>query len=198
MNDDPTVLLTPQGQELLSRLASEGIGQEARAWRSRYACAASTRPAWSPPRWPSGNCAGPPRPSSAGRRRCCSPGPATSSPLGTITAYRAAAPGARRVADLCCGIGGDLIALAAANDVLAVDRDEAHARLALHNAAVYGRRGARDTRRGRRPRRAPGGHGRGVHRPGPPLRPRHRLRPAPAQRFRAAPLRSRRLTGARR
>ena len=50
---------------------------------------------------------------------------------------------ASRVADLCCGIGGDLIALAAASpavtEVLAVDRDEIHARLALHNAAVYGR-----------------------------------------------------------
>jgi hypothetical protein len=43
-----------------------------------------------------------------------------------------------RVADLCCGIGGDLIALAGAGEVLAVDRDEAHASLALHNAAVYG------------------------------------------------------------
>ncbi|MGH3169519.1 MAG: THUMP-like domain-containing protein [Trebonia sp.] len=48
--------------------------------------------------------------------------------------------GSGRVADLCCGIGGDLIALAALPgcDVLAVDRDETHARFALHNAAVYG------------------------------------------------------------
>ena len=28
MNDDPTALLTPQGQELLSRLAPEGPGQD--------------------------------------------------------------------------------------------------------------------------------------------------------------------------
>ena len=42
-----------------------------------------------------------------------------------------------RIADLCCGIGGDLIALAAGARVLAVDRDETHARLARHNAAVY-------------------------------------------------------------
>jgi THUMP domain-like/RNA cap guanine-N2 methyltransferase len=61
------------------------------------------------------------------------------------------------VADLCCGIGGDLIALASVPEsgvpesgvpepgvpeskrtVLAVDRDEVHATLALHNAAVYG------------------------------------------------------------
>jgi hypothetical protein len=57
-----------------------------------------------------------------------------------IAGYRAGRLSrASRVADLCCGIGGDLIALAAASDVLAVDRDETHARLALHNAAVYGR-----------------------------------------------------------
>jgi THUMP domain-like/RNA cap guanine-N2 methyltransferase len=60
----------------------------------------------------------------------------------TIARHRAARfGGARRVADLCCGIGGDLIALAApdaAATVLAVDRDEVHARLARHNAGVYG------------------------------------------------------------
>jgi hypothetical protein len=60
-----------------------------------------------------------------------------------VARHRAARFGrARRLADLCCGIGGDLIALASAADspatVLAVDRDEVHARLALHNAGVYG------------------------------------------------------------
>jgi hypothetical protein len=76
-----------------------------------------------------------------------------------IARHRAARfAGARRIADLCCGIGGDLIALASvvaagevptagevlaggeatAGEVLAVDRDETHARLALHNAGVYG------------------------------------------------------------
>ena len=69
----------------------------------------------------------------------------------TIARHRAARfGGARRVADLCCGIGGDLIALAAAPRttapqpdarVLAVDRDEIHARLAIHNAGVYGASG---------------------------------------------------------
>jgi hypothetical protein len=61
----------------------------------------------------------------------------------TIARHRAARfGGARRIADLCCGIGGDLIALATAPrpaaTVLAVDRDEIHARLAIHNAGVYG------------------------------------------------------------
>jgi SAM-dependent methyltransferase len=57
----------------------------------------------------------------------------------TIARYRAGRfRDAGRVADLCCGIGGDLLALAAGREVLAVDRDEAHARLAVHNAGVYG------------------------------------------------------------
>lgn len=44
----------------------------------------------------------------------------------------------RPVADLCCGIGGDLVALAGATTVtLAVDRDETHALLARHNARSY-------------------------------------------------------------
>ena len=42
------------------------------------------------------------------------------------------------VADLCCGIGGDLVALAAFGPVLGVDRDPLHAWMAGHNAAVYG------------------------------------------------------------
>jgi hypothetical protein len=52
--------------------------------------------------------------------------------------------GRQRIADLCCGIGGDLVALAgggdaarAARSVLAVDREAVHVRMALHNAAVY-------------------------------------------------------------
>ena len=59
-----------------------------------------------------------------------------------VAAYRAGRlRGAARIADLCCGIGGDLVALAAVADVLAVDRDAVHATLARHNAAVYGRAG---------------------------------------------------------
>lgn len=41
------------------------------------------------------------------------------------------------VADLCCGIGGDLVALGAHGPVLGVDRDPVHAGMARHNAAVY-------------------------------------------------------------
>ena len=46
--------------------------------------------------------------------------------------------GARLVADLCCGIGGDLVALAAGGPVLAVDRDPLHLRMARANAEVLG------------------------------------------------------------
>jgi SAM-dependent methyltransferase len=43
-----------------------------------------------------------------------------------------------RVADLCCGIGGDLLALAAAHPVLAVDADPLALRVARANAAACG------------------------------------------------------------
>jgi SAM-dependent methyltransferase len=47
--------------------------------------------------------------------------------------------GLARVADLCCGIGGDSIALAAAAAVVAVDWSEGRTFMANHNARVYGR-----------------------------------------------------------
>ena len=42
------------------------------------------------------------------------------------------------VADLCCGVGGDLVALAAHGPVFGVDRDPLHAWMAAYNAGVYG------------------------------------------------------------
>ena len=45
------------------------------------------------------------------------------------------------MADLCCGIGGDLIALAGGHrdrSILAVDHDPVHLRMAVANAEVYG------------------------------------------------------------
>jgi SAM-dependent methyltransferase len=51
--------------------------------------------------------------------------------------------GLARAADLCCGIGGDLTALAgAAHQVLAVDADFDNLQFAARNAAVYGASGA--------------------------------------------------------
>ncbi|HVD15709.1 MAG TPA: class I SAM-dependent methyltransferase [Actinomycetota bacterium] len=46
--------------------------------------------------------------------------------------------GVAAVADLCCGIGGDLTALAPGRAVLAVDVDPVHLRMAAENAAVHG------------------------------------------------------------
>ncbi|HUA27495.1 MAG TPA: class I SAM-dependent methyltransferase [Streptosporangiaceae bacterium] len=59
-----------------------------------------------------------------------------------LTAAHAAArfparPDGEMVADLCCGIGGNLIALGAGRRVLAVDRDPVTLAFARHNASVY-------------------------------------------------------------
>lgn len=51
---------------------------------------------------------------------------------------RARFSGTGAVADLCCGIGGDLLALAADHDVRAVDRDPVHLWMARRNAAAHG------------------------------------------------------------
>jgi hypothetical protein len=135
---DPTALLTPQGRELLARLetskadgtlglaerlrreypadlvalamAQQELRRTAEAKFSRAADMLFTR---------------------AGYEQ------SSSEAIARYRAARLAAAGLTRMADLCCGIGGDLIALAAGAQVLAVDRDETHARLALHNAAVY-------------------------------------------------------------
>ena len=140
MITDPAALLTPQGEELLGRLAAQGdaatpslalaerlrreypaglvaaamaqqeLRRAARAKFSRAAEMLFTR---------------------AGYEQSSSE---------AIASYRAGRLwSAAHIADLCCGIGGDLIALAGSGRVLAVDRDGTHARLALHNAAVYER-----------------------------------------------------------
>ena len=141
MNDDPAALLTPQGQELLSRLASEGPGQDGsslalavRLRRDYPASLVATAMAQQELRQ------GAEAKFSRAAQMLFTRAGYEQSSSETIARYRAGRfKNASRVADLCCGIGGDLIALAAASDVLAVDRDETHARLALHNAAVYGR-----------------------------------------------------------
>lgn len=55
-----------------------------------------------------------------------------------VARHRAARFPTGRVADLCCGIGGDLLALAPGREALAVDLDPVHLWMARHNAAVYG------------------------------------------------------------
>lgn len=60
---------------------------------------------------------------------------ASSEPVARHRARRYA--GAGLAADLCCGIGGDLVALAATGPVLAVDRDPLHVAMAQANAQAY-------------------------------------------------------------
>ncbi|WP_370588571.1 methyltransferase domain-containing protein [Pseudonocardia sp. C8] len=58
-----------------------------------------------------------------------------------IARHRAARyAGRTRLTDLCCGIGGDLLALAPGHDVTAVDLDPVHLWMAARNAAVHGGR----------------------------------------------------------
>lgn len=56
-----------------------------------------------------------------------------------IARHRAARyDGRGPLADLCCGIGGDLLALAAGHEVTGVDLDPVHLWMAQRNAAVHG------------------------------------------------------------
>ena len=142
MNEDPVTLLTAPGQELLATLTAEpGKGSMALAERLRrqypaglVALAMTQREL---------RLAAAAKFSRAADMLFTRAGYEQSSSE-AIARYRAARlagagpGGAGRVADLCCGIGGDLTGLAGVAEVLAVDRDEVHARLALHNAAVYG------------------------------------------------------------
>jgi hypothetical protein len=143
MNENPAVLLTPRGREILARVAElQGDAPKpqlavAEALRRKYpASLAAAATAQHELRL-----AARAKFSRAMEMLFTRSGYEQSSSE-TIARYRARRfAGARRVADLCCGIGGDLIALASARSrviVLAVDRDEVHARLALHNAVVYG------------------------------------------------------------
>src|SRR5829696_4877937 len=61
---------------------------------------------------------------------------ASAEPLARHRADRYARFG--RLADLCCGIGGDLCALAPGRDALAVDLDQVHLRMAGENARLHG------------------------------------------------------------
>lgn len=149
MNEDPTVLLSPQGRELLARLADPREAASPQARQSGLALAVSLRREYPAHLVAAAmtqhdlRLAAHAKFSRAMEMLFTRDGYEQSSSE-MIASYRAARfAGAGRVADLCCGIGGDLIALASARaeksgQLLAVDRDEAHARLAVHNAGVYG------------------------------------------------------------
>ncbi|HEV2636198.1 MAG TPA: class I SAM-dependent methyltransferase [Actinocrinis sp.] len=72
---------------------------------------------------------------------------ATRMSVAELRAERYRRAGVRRVADLCCGIGGDALAFAAAGiEVLAVDRDPLTCAVLAANARAFGVEGAIEVR----------------------------------------------------
>ncbi|MGA2826656.1 MAG: class I SAM-dependent methyltransferase [Streptosporangiaceae bacterium] len=138
--DQVTALLSASGQELLARVAAgRAAGEPALALATRLrrdypadlVAAATAQDEL--------RRAGAAKFSRAGRMLFTRPGleQASSETAARHRARRFAEATVARLADLGCGIGGDLIALAAGREVLAVDRDAVHLRMAAHNAGVY-------------------------------------------------------------
>ncbi len=132
-------LLSPDGRELLDRLAGEQVGpdralQLSEALRGRYPpellAAALTQQAL--------RVAARAKFSRADAMLFTRDGLEQAS--SEITSAHAAAryPADGPVADLCCGIGGNAITLGAGRRVLAVDFDPVSLAFARHNAGVYG------------------------------------------------------------
>jgi THUMP domain-like/RNA cap guanine-N2 methyltransferase len=132
-------LLSPAGRELLDRLAGEQVGPDralelAQALRGRYppdlVAAALTQQAL--------RVAARAKFSRADAMLFTRDGLEQAS--SEITSAHAATryPADRPVADLCCGIGGNLITLGAGRRVVAVDLDPVSLAFARHNARVYG------------------------------------------------------------
>ena len=132
-------LLSLLGQELLEKVAAAGSEESALALASRLrreypadlVAAATAQHEL--------RLAARPKFSRAMRMLFTRPGleQASSETAARHRARRYAGAGGGWLADLGCGIGGDLIALAAGREVLAVDRDPAHLRMAEYNAGVY-------------------------------------------------------------
>ena len=132
-------LLTPAGRELLDRLAGEDVTPD-----RALALSAELRRSYPPSLVAAALTQQSLRMSArakfahAGAMLFTRPG------LEQASSELAAAHSARRfrpyetVADLCCGIGGNLAALAAGSRVLAVDRDLTSLEFARHNAAACG------------------------------------------------------------
>jgi hypothetical protein len=132
-------LLTARGRELLDRLSGEDTGPDralelAQALRGRYppglVAAALTQRALRE--------AARAKFSRAAQMLFTRDGLEQAS--SEVTGSHAAArfPAGWPVADLCCGIGGNLITLGGRRRVLAVDKDPASLAFARHNAGVYG------------------------------------------------------------
>jgi THUMP domain-like/RNA cap guanine-N2 methyltransferase len=146
VNGDPSVLLSADGRELLSRLAAGADGPDGAANSQARTLAVGTRLRREYPAELVATAMAQQELRLAARAKFSRAADMLFTRAGyeqssaeAVASYRAGRfSGARRVADLCAGIGGDLLALAAGRQVLAVDRDITHARLAVHNAGVYG------------------------------------------------------------
>jgi hypothetical protein len=132
-------LLSPDGRELLDRLAGEQVGPDralelAQALRGRYpadlVAAALTQQEL--------RVAARAKFSRAQEMLFTRAGLEQASSEATAAHSAARYPADGLVADLCCGIGGNLIALGAGRRVLAVDLDPVSLTFARHNARVYG------------------------------------------------------------
>jgi SAM-dependent methyltransferase len=145
VNEDPAVLLSALGAELLGRIASEfpetvpGLAAATRLRREYQASLVAAAVTQHELRL-----AARAKFSRASQMLFTRAGYEQSSSE-MIARHRAARlAGAASVADLCCGIGGDLAGLAGRppdRRLLAVDLNPVHARLARHNADVYGAAG---------------------------------------------------------
>jgi len=132
-------LLTPAGRELLDRLAGEDVTPD-----RALALSAELRRSYPPSLVAAALTQQSLRMSARAKFSRADAMLFTRAGLEQASSELAAAHSARRfrpyetVADLCCGIGGNLAALAAGSRVLAVDRDLTSLEFARHNAAACG------------------------------------------------------------
>jgi len=133
-----SALLSPDGRELLNRISGEQVGPDralelARSLRGRYppelVAAALTQQAL--------RTAARAKFSRADAMLFTRDGLEQASSEITATHSAGRYPPGGLVADLCCGIGGNLTALGRGHRVLAVDFDPVSLEFARHNAAVY-------------------------------------------------------------
>ena len=135
-----TALLSAEGQELLARVAAaRAAGEPPLALASRLRRDYPAELVAAAAAQDELRRAAAAKFSRAGQMLFTRPGleQASSETAARHRARRLAGAAAGRLADLACGIGGDLIALAAGREVLAVDRDAVHLRMAAHNVGVY-------------------------------------------------------------
>ena len=158
MNADPTVLLTSAGPGVAR--AARRRARQRQPVRSRSGCGGSTRPTWSRRRRRSMSFAWRPRAKFSRASEHALHPIRLRAGLVRSRSRATGRKGSRRRAPCRRPLLRDrrrpARARARAGEALAVDRDEVHARLALHNAGVYGEAGQRARARHGRARPPPG------------------------------------------